>query len=520
MSQTILQSTSVASKDARAKSTESNAQKNSNALKFKGIISDVRVNEPSQRKRASHSSATNDAVPPGLKSGKLMPTDNASKPAGISQIEGAQIEGAQTSGKEMFELSLENELQTGDKLQSKNAIIFDSMQLHQVALTDGVSDKSGLAHNQLHAIQNGQQPPLEAKLSRNTNSEELTGGIAASTKASANGASKYILTEPLNNVQNINNNVKVDANSLQHNAQNNNFLNSSELNNSALNGSIFTTQKHLFSESLSLTYSVQSAAGDKSKLASIAQSALVGEKPLKFLEQKNSVNVPSMITREALANDDFKLSRLESGLLLDGEKRMSTDKYSSLPVAQHNTALGSSSLSSNATHTSMNPVLSSDSHPEGKSSVKELVLNTTPLVLHSKNWQSSFTQKINWMRSGALERAEIQLDPKELGPLNIRMNQSNGELQITVQSSHSQTRELFELNQERLKEMLQEQGINLSHFDVQSEQKNSESEDALNDDADQNRFLTDNNGDITEKDELQKSSLTTQMTLGQLDFFV
>jgi flagellar hook-length control protein FliK len=166
----------------------------------------------------------------------------------------------------------------------------------------------------------------------------------------------------------------------------------------------------------------------------------------------------------------------------------------------------------------MHPVLSSESNLDGKSAVKESTLNSSPLVLHSKNWQSSFTQKINWMRSGALERAEIQLDPKELGPLNIRVSQSNGELQITVQTSHSQTRELFELNQERLKEMLQEQGMNLSHFDVQSEQQNAESDDSLSENGEQTSQLA--NKDVDVNEEQSKTSQTTQLSLGQLDFFV
>ena len=122
------------------------------------------------------------------------------------------------------------------------------------------------------------------------------------------------------------------------------------------------------------------------------------------------------------------------------------------------------------------------------------------------------------MRSGALERAEIQLDPKELGPLNIRVSQSNGELQITVQTSHSQTRELFELNQERLKEMLQEQGMNLSHFDVQSEQQNAESDDSLSENGEQTSQLA--NKDVDVNEEQSKTSQTTQLSLGQLDFFV
>jgi flagellar hook-length control protein FliK len=94
---------------------------------------------------------------------------------------------------------------------------------------------------------------------------------------------------------------------------------------------------------------------------------------------------------------------------------------------------------------------------------------STPLVIYSKQWQGDFSNKINWMIQAGLDQAEIELDPADLGPIHIRIKQTQGDVQVVVQAQQGLTRELFEQNQERLREMFQHQGLNLSQFDVQSQ---------------------------------------------------
>ena len=47
-----------------------------------------------------------------------------------------------------------------------------------------------------------------------------------------------------------------------------------------------------------------------------------------------------------------------------------------------------------------------------------------PVNLYSKNWQGDFSRKINWMMSQGMEMADIELDPPELGPLTIKVTQT------------------------------------------------------------------------------------------------
>nr|WP_256489683.1 flagellar hook-length control protein FliK [Pleionea sp. CnH1-48] len=98
-------------------------------------------------------------------------------------------------------------------------------------------------------------------------------------------------------------------------------------------------------------------------------------------------------------------------------------------------------------------------------------VSTTPLDLYSRNWQGDFSQKINWMKQSGLETAQIELDPPELGPLNVKIVQQNGVTQIAVQVHHSQTRDLIEQNLDRLRDSLSESGIELGNLDVSSQQQ-------------------------------------------------
>jgi len=135
-----------------------------------------------------------------------------------------------------------------------------------------------------------------------------------------------------------------------------------------------------------------------------------------------------------------------------------------------------------------------------------------PIVLHQKGWQGNFSQMVNWMNAKGIEQAEIQLDPKELGPLTLRVSHNQGDVQVVVQAQHAQTRDLFEMNQDRLREMLLQQGINLSQFDVK--QNNSQHREG---DSNSESFTEQPSGSVDEISEQHSMSIIKPQ--GLLDLF-
>ncbi|MGB1239763.1 MAG: flagellar hook-length control protein FliK, partial [Pseudomonadales bacterium] len=91
----------------------------------------------------------------------------------------------------------------------------------------------------------------------------------------------------------------------------------------------------------------------------------------------------------------------------------------------------------------------------------------------SQNWGRAVADKVMIAASQNLRVANIHLDPPELGALQVRL-QVNGDQQVNISftSPAGSVRDALEQQMPRLREMLEEQGINLGQSDV-SDQQNS-----------------------------------------------
>ncbi|MCW8878786.1 MAG: flagellar hook-length control protein FliK [Kangiellaceae bacterium] len=99
-----------------------------------------------------------------------------------------------------------------------------------------------------------------------------------------------------------------------------------------------------------------------------------------------------------------------------------------------------------------------------------------------QNFAPNLSMRIQWMFRQSLSSAEILMDPPEMGPLSVKVNKSNGEINILFQVSNLATKETLEDNLTKLKDMLEQQGINLGEAQVQhkesqlAEKENDETE--------------------------------------------
>ncbi len=82
-------------------------------------------------------------------------------------------------------------------------------------------------------------------------------------------------------------------------------------------------------------------------------------------------------------------------------------------------------------------------------------------------WSQDLSQKITWMVSGTGQNsAEIQLNPPDLGPLNVVLHVSGGQATALFTSPHEAVREAVNHALPRLKEMFAENGIMLGNASV------------------------------------------------------
>lgn len=93
----------------------------------------------------------------------------------------------------------------------------------------------------------------------------------------------------------------------------------------------------------------------------------------------------------------------------------------------------------------------------------------SPLVLTREQAGEEVHERINMMMAKNLKYVDIRLDPPELGKLHIKLsiNQDQASVQFTV--NNHQTRDIIEQAMPRLREMLQQQGLQLAQSSVQQD---------------------------------------------------
>ncbi|MDH0095345.1 flagellar hook-length control protein FliK [Ectopseudomonas hydrolytica] len=89
-----------------------------------------------------------------------------------------------------------------------------------------------------------------------------------------------------------------------------------------------------------------------------------------------------------------------------------------------------------------------------------------PVAMHQGGWSEAVVDRVMWLSSQNLKSAEIQLDPAELGRLEVRVNLSQDQAQVTFASPNASVREALEGQMHRLRELFTQQGMSLADANV------------------------------------------------------
>lgn len=114
--------------------------------------------------------------------------------------------------------------------------------------------------------------------------------------------------------------------------------------------------------------------------------------------------------------------------------------------------------------------------PAGRSFVVQSGVANT--VGHPQ-WSQAVGDRVLWLAAQNITSAELRLDPPELGPMQVRVTVQHEQVQVTFSSPHAAVREALDQGATRLREMFNEQGLNLN-VDVsdQSLSRRQEGEDS------------------------------------------
>lgn len=95
-----------------------------------------------------------------------------------------------------------------------------------------------------------------------------------------------------------------------------------------------------------------------------------------------------------------------------------------------------------------------------------------PVAMQQGGWSEAVVDRVMWLSSQNLKSAEIQLDPAELGRLEVRVNLSQDQAQVTFASPNAGVREALEGQMHRLRELFAQQGMNLADANVSDQSLN------------------------------------------------
>lgn len=140
-------------------------------------------------------------------------------------------------------------------------------------------------------------------------------------------------------------------------------------------------------------------------------------------------------------------------------------------------------------------------------------------------WTQQFNDEVLWLGSQQIKAAAIKVTPAELGPVEVNIKVVNDVATIQFNSHSGQVRELIEQAVPRLREMMQDQGIQLADVDVRDNSEEQQMKQQMQSNVDKEdkeehlAFLNEVNGEEGSTKEELATEVVKKITKGLVDFF-
>jgi len=215
-------------------------------------------------------------------------------------------------------------------------------------------------------------------------------------------------------------------------------------------------------------------------------------------DQQQSSSDPQTSTKD----QELSITAEESDVIIDSVKKQTVvdikDKTNINPIIE--SVLPRTITSDNEgirASQSFEAMMSNVTSEISQSQKSIVALQSESIAVYKKDFANAVKDKVMVMINQKIQQVEIQLDPAELGSMNIRINLQNEQAVVSFMVQNQQTKEAVEENIDKLKNMLAESGVdvgdaNIEHKDKQAadEEQNAKSQNARNtmeeDDLEQN----------------------------------
>ena len=229
--------------------------------------------------------------------------------------------------------------------------------------------------------------------------------------------------------------------------------------------------------------------------ASVSQSALTGglEESIESLNTQSRIGVGNKLTGEFAVGEQVPAAqRITEGLLAPSADRSANNlpasfakSFEQLSQVVAKNAQVVSSATAASTEAIVNAVIPNDAGALANLNNNEVsgagrVQFPATVTFGSQQWVNMAAERAALMAAQKIEFAEIQLDPPELGPLQVRVSVNQEQASVSFVAATPQVREALEQTSMRLRELFDEQSLDLVDVDVsdQSQQQQQESEES------------------------------------------
>ena len=96
----------------------------------------------------------------------------------------------------------------------------------------------------------------------------------------------------------------------------------------------------------------------------------------------------------------------------------------------------------------------------------QLFKGSIPVPVNTPQWSQALSDHVSMMMKGGFQTAEMKLNPASLGPVEIKMSITDDQAKIQFISAHAQVREAIDQSLPKLREMFEQQGIDLVDVDI------------------------------------------------------
>jgi len=135
-------------------------------------------------------------------------------------------------------------------------------------------------------------------------------------------------------------------------------------------------------------------------------------------------------------------------------------------------------------------------------------------------WNQSMSGQVAWMASQNIRSAELKLNPANLGSIEVRIGIDDRNVKVAFGSHHALVREAIQQSIPHLREMMAEQGLNLSNPDVSQQAFSQQQDSSFTQHGEQNSASTFSTRVDNSSPELLVQKTLASSDNGAVDYYI